>query len=36
MVAQMKQLLWTITQALLGAAIWGAPFAYYFIWGMKP
>ena len=31
----MKRLLWTITQAILGAAIWGAPFAYYF-WIMKP
>ena len=31
----MKQLLWTITQALIGAAIWGAPFAYYF-WSMTP
>jgi hypothetical protein len=32
---QMKHILWTITQAILGAAIWGAPFAYYF-WSMKP
>jgi hypothetical protein len=31
----MKHILWTITQAIIGAAIWGAPFAYYF-WSMKP
>ena len=31
----MKKLLWTITQGLIGAAVWGIPFAYYF-WSMKP
>lgn len=31
----MRKLLWTITQALIGAAVWGLPFAYYF-WSMKP
>jgi hypothetical protein len=34
--SQMKRILWTITQAVIGAAIWGGPFIYYFIWGMKP
>lgn len=32
----MRKLLWTLTQALLGAAVWGGPFIYYFVWGMKP
>ena len=32
----MKKLLWALAQGIIGAAIWGAPFAYYFIWGMKP
>jgi len=31
----MIRILWTLTQAIIGAAIWGAPFAYYF-WSMKP
>lgn len=31
----MKKLLWTLIQGLIGAAIWGLPFAYYF-WSMKP
>ena len=31
----MRQLLWTITQALLGAAIWGGVFIYYF-WSLTP
>jgi hypothetical protein len=32
----MKALLWTIAQAILGAAIWGGPFIYYFLVEMKP
>ena len=31
----MKRIFWTITQAVIGAAIWGGPFIYYF-WNMKP
>ena len=31
----MRKILWTLTQALIGAAIWGGPFIYYF-WSMKP
>ena len=32
----MKKLLITLIQGLIGAAIWGGPFIYYFVWGMKP
>jgi hypothetical protein len=32
----MKKLLWTLVQGLLGAAIWGLPFIYYFLVEMKP
>jgi hypothetical protein len=31
----MKKLLITLIQALIGAAVWGLPFIYYF-WSMKP
>ena len=31
----MRKLIITLIQGLIGAAIWGAPFAYYF-WSMKP
>jgi len=31
----MKKLLWTLIQGIIGAAVWGLPFAYYF-WSMKP
>jgi len=31
----MRKLLWTLVQGLLGAAVWGLPFIYYF-WSMKP
>ena len=31
----MKKLLWTLAQAVIGAAVWGGPFIYYF-WSMKP
>jgi len=30
----MKKLLWTLVQGLLGAAVWGLPFIWYF-WSMK-
>lgn len=32
----MKAFLWTLIQGLIGAAVWGGPFIYYFVWGMKP
>lgn len=32
----MKRILWALAQAVIGAAVWGGPFIYYFIWGMKP
>ncbi len=35
MLHDMKRILWTITQAVIGAAVWGGPFIYYF-WSMKP
>lgn len=31
----MRKLLWTLIQGLIGAAVWGGPFVYYF-WSMKP
>ena len=31
----MKAFLWTLTQAVIGAAVWGFPFFLYF-WNMKP
>lgn len=31
----MKPFLWTLTQAIIGAALYAAPFIWYF-WSMKP
>ena len=31
----MKPFLWTLTQAIIGAALFGLPFILYF-WSMKP
>jgi hypothetical protein len=31
-----KTILIKLAQAVIGAAVWGGPFIYYFIWGMKP
>jgi hypothetical protein len=31
----MKPFLWTLTQAILGAALYGLPFVIYF-WSMTP
>ena len=31
----MKPFLWTLTQAIIGAALYAAPFIWYF-WSMTP
>jgi hypothetical protein len=31
----MKPFLWALAQAILGAAVWGGVFIYYF-WSMTP